>query len=63
MLLSSQRKESTVIVKTSYVFPPIPIRTCDWAAWVDGDEESGCWYGETEEEAVQALLEDASETA
>ena len=25
-------------VITSHVYPPIPIRTCDWCAWYDGDE-------------------------
>jgi hypothetical protein len=42
---------------TSFIYPPIPIRTCDWCAYVDGNEEGKVGWGETEEEARQDLLE------
>jgi hypothetical protein len=38
------------------VFPPIPVRDFDWAAWHDGDEEEGhVGYGATPEEAIADL--------
>ena len=49
-------------VVTRYVYPPIPIRTCDWCAYIDGNEEGRVGWGQTEEEAIQDLigqLEDA----
>ena len=44
---------------THHVYPPIPIRTSDWCAYRDGDEEvSGRYgWGRTEAEAVADLLE------
>jgi hypothetical protein len=46
-------------IKTSYVYPPIPIRNMDWAAWDDrlGGDCSPYGRGRTEEEAVADLLE------
>lgn len=44
-------------IKTDYWQKPIPIRTCDWSAWFDGNEELGSGHGLTEEEAVADLLE------
>lgn len=45
-------------IRTSYVYPPIPTRRFDWAAWVDGHEESGqVGYGATEAEAIEELRE------
>ena len=45
-----------------YVFPPIPVRSYDWSAYIDGDEEDGPHgEGATEEEAIadlKAQLED-----
>jgi hypothetical protein len=33
---------------TSYDYPPIPVRSADWCAWVDGTEEDAlCGRGET----------------
>ena len=56
MVLGREEPTVTPRIITSFVYPPIPIRTCDWAAHVDGDEESGrCGYGETEEQAIQDL--------
>lgn len=38
------------------VFPPIPDRRYDWAAWHDGDEEENHQgYGRTPEEAIADL--------
>ena len=42
-------------IKTNYVYPPIPIRTMDWVAWYDGDEEGPQAFGSTEAEAIQNL--------
>lgn len=43
-------------VKTSCVFPPIPVREFDWCAYHDGDEETGRYgWGYTEKEAVADL--------
>lgn len=43
-------------IRTSYVFPPIPDRSHDWQAWIDGDEESGPYgHGRTEQEAIEDL--------
>ena len=45
-------------IRTSFEYPPIPIRTMDWCAWRDGDEESGKrGWGHTEVEAVADLIE------
>ena len=45
-------------VKTSFVYPPIPIRYMDWQAWLDGCEENGPYgTGSTEEAAVADLME------
>jgi hypothetical protein len=42
---------------TSFEYPPIPIRSFDWCAYRDGEEESGRYgWGKTEQEAVQDLL-------
>lgn len=45
------------MIRTEFICPPVPIRSCDWMAWVDGDEEGGHAYGPTEAEAVENLLE------
>lgn len=50
-------------VKTSHVYPPIPIRTMDWSAWFDGREEGCVAHGRTEEDAVNNLLELVEEYA
>lgn len=43
---------------TTFVHPPIPIRTMDWQAHFDGDEETGPFgEGATEYEAVKDLIE------
>lgn len=48
-------------VRTAYVRPPIPTKKFDWTAWFDGHEEATSAYGETEEQAIDQLLEDAAE--
>lgn len=51
-------------IQTSYTCPPIPIRSCDWEAWV-ADEDPETWdrvgQGETENEAIKDLLEKIGE--
>lgn len=43
-------------IVTSHVYPPIPIRSHDWCAYVDGREEDGRYgWGTTEAEAIQDL--------
>ena len=37
------------------VFPPIPTRDFDWAAWHDGEEEEHCGYGPTPADAIADL--------
>jgi hypothetical protein len=50
-------------IVTTYVNPPIPIRTSDWCACIDGQEECGPYgWGRTEAEAI-ADLEDNLEGA
>ncbi len=47
-----------VKVMTKYICPPIPVRCADWAAWIDGMEETPHLngIGATEVEALQDLL-------
>lgn len=58
-------------IRTSFDYPPIPLRDFDWSAWdedtYDGAEDSSTrhqiGYGRTEAEAIVALkemLEDAA---
>ena len=40
-------------IVTTHDYPPIPIRTRDWCAYFDGEEEAGNYgYGATREEAI-----------
>lgn len=49
---------------TSNVNPPIPIRTCDWMAHFEGDEEAGPrGFGETEQEAIKDLTDNFPDDA
>lgn len=46
-------------IVTSFVYPPIPIRSNDWVAYYDGDDgEDGAprGWGETEQAAIDDLL-------
>ena len=51
-------------IRTDNIYPPIPIRECDWCAW-DDDNYDGApdspnrhmvGYGATEQEAINDLL-------
>jgi hypothetical protein len=45
-------------ILTERVYPAIPIRSFDWCAWIDGNEESGPYgYGRTEQDAIANLNE------
>lgn len=50
-------------IETVFVYPPIPVRCCDWQAMLDGDEPSEegpsppVGRGATEEEAIADLIE------
>jgi hypothetical protein len=47
-------------IKTSYVFPPIPIRNFDWCAYDDNTYDgpgSVIGWGPTRESAIADLLE------
>lgn len=45
------------IIRVSYVHPSIPVRSFDWLATVDGQEESQlCGTASTPFEAVRELL-------
>ena len=54
-------------IKTTYIFPPIPVRQFDWCAvdddTYDGAEGSNCpiGFGRTQEEAIADLLEKMEE--
>lgn len=49
-------------IVTSHIYPPIPIRSHDWCAYYDGQEESGQYgYGPTEAEAIQDLRDNYDE--
>lgn len=46
---------------TTFVYPPIPVRCCDWQAHFDGDEPNDdgqmlVGRGATEQEAIDDLL-------
>lgn len=43
-------------IKTQNIQPPIPIRSFDWVAWLDGHEEDGPYgYGPTQDDALADL--------
>jgi len=49
-------------IRTHIVYPPIPIRNFDWAAYFEDDEPTDNGYmhqgfGSTEQEAIDDLLE------
>jgi hypothetical protein len=47
-------------ILTTYVYPPIPLRTLDWCAYYEGQEESGDYgWGASEQEAINDLKERA----
>lgn len=42
-------------IATYFVNPPIPIRTSDWIAYIDGEEDGPKGWGKTEAEAIADL--------
>ena len=51
-------------IKTVHVYPPIPIRNFDWAAYDENTYDDGpscVGYGETKEAAIADLLEQVAE--
>ena len=45
-------------VKVVYIGPPIPVRECDWGAYVDGYEEDGISaYGDEPWTALRELAD------
>lgn len=45
-------------IVTNHTCPPIPVRSMDWCAYFDGDEELGNYgYGATEAEAIHDLTD------
>lgn len=51
-------RTENVKVKVIHDYPPIPIRTMDWCAYIDGREEDGFYgYGRTREAAIRDLIE------
>jgi hypothetical protein len=54
-------------IKTSFDYPPIPVRSFDWSAidtdTYDGDPRSPIGYGATEQEAIGDLLSQMEEDA
>jgi len=44
-------------IVTDFLHPPIPSRSFDWVAFIDGQEDDAVGYGKTEREAVNELLE------
>jgi hypothetical protein len=44
-------------IHVSPEFPPIPDRSCDWAAWVDGREETTTSHGPTPAAALRQLAD------
>lgn len=56
----AKAKSSRKIV-TSHQYPPIPIRSYDWLAYFEGDEEGPQGWGPTEEAAIADLIENYDE--
>lgn len=60
-------------IKTSFDYPPVPFRDCDWSAATDAYEawtEDGQWtsthpvgHGATEQAAIQDLVDQLEERA
>lgn len=63
-----------VCIRTSFEYPPIPVRSMDWSAVDDDTYDCDCdqdgfftscpiGHGATEQEAIDDLLEQIEETA
>jgi hypothetical protein len=48
-------------IRVEFEAPPIPVRDCDWHAWIDGDEEWGTFHASTKYEALERLAEALAE--
>jgi hypothetical protein len=48
-------------IRVEFEAPPIPVRDCDWHAWIDGDEEWGTFHAPTKYEALERLAEALAE--
>ncbi len=46
-----------MVIKTACIYPPVPSRQFDYAAWIDGREEGPTGYGPTPEAAIADLRE------
>ena len=50
------------IIRTYYDRPPVPVRSCDWSAYIAGEEEGGVsGWGPTRQAAIEDLLEQIAE--
>jgi hypothetical protein len=59
-ITSRKHNEQLPRIVTTHVYPPIPVRTFDWHAYFDGEEESGIdGYGPTREEAIADFMANA----
>lgn len=56
-------KKAAARVVTEHVYPPIPDRSCDWAAWYERDhkDQPDCGWGPTEQAAITDLLDSYDE--
>jgi len=48
-------------IVTSHEYPPIPIRSMDWLAYFDGNEEGPQGWGLTEDAAIADLIDNLDE--
>ena len=56
MSIPRNHRLSMKTIVTSHPYPPIPLRSMDWQACFDGEEEDGPYgYGATEAEAIEDL--------
>lgn len=54
--LDSVYSTPSTVIKTEFVYPPIPVRDFDWAAFPEGCEEAGPYgWGPTQEVAIANL--------
>jgi len=65
--LEAVLKQTAASIRTTFIYPPIPIRSMDWSAiddsTYDGAEDSHCpiGYGATEADAIRDLLQQICE--
>lgn len=56
-----RRLERIKNITCEFVCPPIPNRSHDWLAYVDGEDEGPQGWGKTKEEAIENLKEQINE--